>query len=107
MPAASAWRRPSTSLRGQRDDSGNALLDDDELLLLVEQVPGVGRAPAREGLLTGQQVVDRLARDDLARFVRPGTVVIAQEKNKRDPNYQPLRENWARLQKMRDARGKT
>lgn len=31
--------------------------------------------------------------DDLARFVAPGTVVIAQEKNPADENYRPLREN--------------
>ena len=31
--------------------------------------------------------------DDLARFVGPDTVVIATEKDKSDPNYEPLREN--------------
>jgi agmatine deiminase len=37
--------------------------------------------------------------DDLARFVDSGTVVIAQEADPRDVNYEPLKENWELLQK--------
>jgi agmatine deiminase len=44
--------------------------------------------------------------DDLARFVRPGVVVLASEDDPRDENYAPLRENWERLQSMTDAAGK-
>jgi agmatine deiminase len=44
--------------------------------------------------------------DDLARFVRPGMVVIASETDERDENYEPLRENVERLQAMTDAAGR-
>ncbi|MBK9167665.1 MAG: agmatine deiminase family protein [Bryobacterales bacterium] len=35
--------------------------------------------------------------DDLARFVRADTVVIASEEDRSDANYEPLRDNWLRL----------
>ncbi len=38
--------------------------------------------------------------DDLARFVNAGTVVIASEPDRSDPNYEPLRENLAILRKQ-------
>jgi len=38
--------------------------------------------------------------DDLARFVNSGTVVIASERDRSDPNYEPLRENLAILRKL-------
>jgi agmatine deiminase len=41
--------------------------------------------------------------DDVARFVAPGHVLLCQEKNCKDPNYVPLRENAERLQSERDA----
>jgi agmatine deiminase len=44
--------------------------------------------------------------DDLARFVRPGTVVIAQEPDERDENHVPLQENLERLRNMTDAEGR-
>jgi agmatine deiminase len=44
--------------------------------------------------------------DDLARFVTPDTVVVVQEEDKNDPNYEPLRENWERLQSMTTADGR-
>jgi agmatine deiminase len=44
--------------------------------------------------------------DDLARFVKPGTVVIAHESDPKDDNYEPLHENWERLQTMTDAKGR-
>ncbi|HKQ70329.1 MAG TPA: agmatine deiminase family protein, partial [Polyangiaceae bacterium] len=44
--------------------------------------------------------------DDLARFVRPGVVVIAREKNTSDENYEPLAENLERLRAMTDFRGR-
>jgi agmatine deiminase len=43
--------------------------------------------------------------DDLARFVRPGVVVLVAEDDPRDENYAPLRDNWERLQSMTDAAG--
>jgi agmatine deiminase len=38
--------------------------------------------------------------DDLARFVNADTVVIASEPDRTDANYEPLRENLARLRKL-------
>jgi len=44
--------------------------------------------------------------DDLARFVNPTTVVVAQEKNADDANYHPLRQNLELLKSMSDQDGK-
>jgi agmatine deiminase len=44
--------------------------------------------------------------DDLARFVRPGVVVVVHEDDPRDENYEPLEENLARLRGMTDANGR-
>jgi agmatine deiminase len=44
--------------------------------------------------------------DDLARFVAPGRVVVAQETDRRDPNYRPLRAARDRLRAAHDARGR-
>jgi len=44
--------------------------------------------------------------DDIARFVNPSTVVAALEKNPRDRNHAPLRENWERLTRASDPNGK-
>jgi agmatine deiminase len=44
--------------------------------------------------------------DDFCRFVRPGTVVLAEEKDPKDPNHRPLRGARERLRGARDARGR-
>ncbi len=44
--------------------------------------------------------------DDVARFVRPDTVVAAVEHDARDPNHAALTENLRRLQTMRDLQGR-
>jgi agmatine deiminase len=44
--------------------------------------------------------------DDLARFVATGTVVTMVERNSKDVNYKPLRENLRRLKTSRDQDGK-
>ena len=44
--------------------------------------------------------------DDLARFVAPGVVALAEEKDRRDPNYRPLHEARERLSGARDAHGR-
>jgi agmatine deiminase len=44
--------------------------------------------------------------DDFARFVAPGKVVLAAEKNRKDANYRPLQEARERLRGARDARGR-
>ncbi len=43
--------------------------------------------------------------DDLARFTDANTIVIASEADQSDANFEPLRENFALLQEMRDANG--
>jgi agmatine deiminase len=44
--------------------------------------------------------------DDFARFVPGGRVVLAREKNRKDPNYRPLEQARERLQGARNARGR-
>ncbi len=44
--------------------------------------------------------------DDLARFVRPGVVVVASEPDSADDNHAALRENLERLRAMTDAKGR-
>jgi agmatine deiminase len=44
--------------------------------------------------------------DDFARFVAPGKIVLAAEKNRKDENYVPLRDARARLRGARDAAGR-
>ena len=44
--------------------------------------------------------------DDFARFVAPGKIVLAAEKNRKDANYKPLREALNRLVGARDAKGR-
>ena len=39
--------------------------------------------------------------DDVCRFVSRKTLVLIQEKNKRDANYRPLAENWERIRDLR------
>ena len=43
--------------------------------------------------------------DDLARFVDPHTIVVACENHRADENYEPLMENYRRLQHMTDQAG--
>jgi agmatine deiminase len=44
--------------------------------------------------------------DDFARFVAPGKIVLAAEKNRKDANYRPLRDALERLRGEKDARGR-
>jgi agmatine deiminase len=39
--------------------------------------------------------------DDICRFTDPKTLVLIKETNKNDINYQPLEENWERVQDLR------
>ena len=39
--------------------------------------------------------------DDICRFVNAKTLVLVRERNPRDENYQPLAENWERIQDLR------
>jgi agmatine deiminase len=97
------------------------ILATEECLLSRAQArnPGVTRAELERalGAYLGVRKVLWLGRgiagddthghvDDLARFVDAGTVVIAQEDDPADPNYAPLRENRARLERMTDQDGR-
>ena len=44
--------------------------------------------------------------DDIARFVNPTTLVVSVESNRRDANYEPLRENRRRLAEATDQDGR-
>jgi agmatine deiminase len=44
--------------------------------------------------------------DDIARFVRPDTVLMAVEGDTDDPNHAPLADNLRRMRAMRDERGR-
>ena len=44
--------------------------------------------------------------DDITRFVAPNTVLTAYEGDRSDPNHEPLRENYRKLNKSTDQSGK-
>ena len=44
--------------------------------------------------------------DDIARFVAPSTVVTAYERDRSDPNYEPLHDNFRRLSRSTDQAGR-
>jgi agmatine deiminase len=102
-------------------DGQGTLLATEQCLLTGPQArnPGLGHA-GMEGVLRdylGAEKVIWLGEgiagddtgghvDDLARFVAPGRVVVAQETDRRDANYRPLRRARERLRAARDARGR-
>ncbi len=45
--------------------------------------------------------------DDIARFVRPGTVVLAYEADKKDENHEASADNLRRLREAKDATGRS
>ena len=119
--------RPGTGARvvlegGAIDGNGaGLLLTTEECLLSPVQArnPGVGKRAMEELLATwlGIEKVLWLGRgiagddthghvDDLARFVGPRTVVAMVETRRSDINHAPLKDNLARLRRMRDAAGK-
>jgi agmatine deiminase len=102
------------------DGEGTMLTTEECLLSDVQQRnPGLDRA-ALEAIFADHLGVSKvlwLGRgiagddthghvDDLARFVKAGTVVIAHEPDARDDNHEPLQENLERLQSMTDAKGR-
>ena len=102
-------------------DGEGTLLATEECLLDGKQArnPELGRALTEQVLrdFLGAEKVIWLGRgiagddtgghiDDFARFVAPGRVVIAQELDKKDPNYKPLNDGLERLRSARDARGR-
>jgi agmatine deiminase len=108
---------------GAIDVNGTGTLLATEECLLDEKVqarnPGLGREALEEvlGSALGVRKVLWLGRgiagddthghvDDLARFVDETTVVVAQASDPDDVNYEPLRENRARLEGMTIADGR-
>jgi agmatine deiminase len=102
------------------DGQGTMLTTEECLLSDVQQRnPGLSREDL-EGIFRDQLAVEKvlwLGRgiagddthghvDDLARFVRPGVVVVVDEPNESDENHAPLRENFERLTAMTDAKGR-
>jgi len=102
-------------------DGEGTLLATEECLLDGKQArnPELGRGLTEQVLrdFLGAEKVIWLGRgiagddtgghiDDFARFVAPGRVVIAQELEKKDPNYAVLRDGLERLRAARDARGR-
>jgi len=100
--------------------SGTLLATEECLLDKVQaRNPGLGREALETvlGAYLGVRKVLWLGRgiagddthghvDDLARFVDETTVVVAQESDPDDDNYEPLRENRARLERMTTADGR-
>ena len=102
-------------------NGAGTLLATEECLLDKVQArnPGLGREALEAvlGAYLGVRKVLWLGRgiagddthghvDDLARFVDETTVVVAQESDPDDENYEPLRENRARLERMTTADGR-
>lgn len=93
------------------DGAGNLLATEECLLSKVQaRNPGLGRAGTERALAEalGVRRVIWLGRgivgddthghvDDVCRFVASNRVVLAEERNPRDPNYRRLRENFERL----------
>jgi agmatine deiminase len=114
--------RPVVLEGGAIDVNGTGLvLTTEECLLSDVQArnPGLGRAEIESVLcdFLGAKKVLWLGRgiagddthghiDDLARFVRPGTVVAAVEDDTGDDNHEPLRDNRERLRAMTDLEGR-
>jgi agmatine deiminase len=102
------------------DGEGTMLTTEECLLSEVQQRnPGLSRADletifaryldVRKVLWLGRGIAGDDTHghvDDLARFVRPGVVVIASEPNAADANHEPLIENLERLRAMTDAKGR-
>jgi len=103
---------------GAIDVNGSGLLITTEECLLDQHVqsrnPGMDRASVEHSLKTllGATRVIWLGKgiagddthghvDDVARFVSPRTVVLCEEKDSSDENFEPLRENRRRLQEIR------
>jgi agmatine deiminase len=130
MPRFEAW---GTDRRGQRkrfvleggsvdvNGQGDVLTTEECLLSRVQQRnPGFSREDIERTLgdTLGIQQVLWLAGgivgddthghvDDVARFVGPRTIVACAERDRRDVNHSPLRENLRRIKKMRDGRGRS
>jgi agmatine deiminase len=107
------WRPEMVLEGGSIDVNGEGLLLTTEECLLSDvqaRNPGMSRRDIERRLrdfLGAERVIwlhNGIAGDDthghvddLARFVSPETVVLASENDRSDPNFEPLRENYAIL----------
>jgi agmatine deiminase len=122
-----AWKPGTAGKRivlegGAIDVNGQGcMLTTEECLLssVQERNPGLSRADYEKlfAVYLGVRKVLWLGRgiagddthghvDDLARFVDPRTVVVVVERDRDDPNHEPLQDNWRRLQAMTDQDGR-
>jgi len=81
----------------------NPRLSRGEIERLLKETLGVGQVLWLGAGIAGDDTDGHI--DDIARFVDATTVLCVLEANPRDENYVPLRENFERLQGMRDCRG--
>lgn len=102
-------------------DGEGTLLTTEECLLDGKQArnPKLGRA-GTEAVLREELDIERVLWvergiagddtgghiDDFARFVRPGTIVLCEEKNRSDPNHRVLASARERLAGAKDAKGR-
>ena len=105
---------------GSIDVNGRGtLITTESCLLSPDRNPHLGRADIEEALrcylgavnvlglnsgIAGDDTTGHV--DDIARFVDPATVVACVEEDPADENYEPLRENFERLQAMQDEQGR-
>ncbi len=87
-----------------REQARNPDLPREAIERVLQQALGVERVLWLGGGIAGDDTHGHV--DDVARFVRPDTVVAAVEPDTRDENHAPLADNLARLREMRDLRGR-
>jgi agmatine deiminase len=111
---------PGIVLEGGSVDVNGAgcVLTTEQCLLNANRNPTLDR-PALETILRGYLGVEKVLWlregiqgddtdghvDDVARFAGPRTILLAAEEDRTHPNFEPLRENRARAEAMRDASG--
>jgi agmatine deiminase len=86
-------------LLDQKTQVRNPGLDRKEIESVLRHFLGVNNVLWLGGGVVGDDTHGHV--DDICRFVNPTTVVLAQEGNPADINYQPLAENRERLEGMR------
>ena len=114
--------RPGIVLEGGSIDVNGegSLLTTEQCLLNPNRNPGIGKDRLEEVLGTnlGTRNIIWLGSgiegddtdghvDDIARFVGPRRVVAATERERRDSNHSPLKENLRRLRESRDQDGRS
>jgi agmatine deiminase len=81
----------------------NSHMSQEEIERFLEETLGVNQIIWLGDGIAGDDTDGHI--DDIARFVKPATVVCARAANARDENYAALEENYQRLAAARDASG--